>query len=137
MSHFTDRDDNFSPLDGKRSSARTGITGPLSTPSSENEKVASVTRHEGKKYLRTIYDATTGSKIACVSIDIYEVLVAFDVTCPARAHAIKKLLTAGQRGKGDVLADLKGALAALLRAIELQERQELLNKASNKETSNG
>jgi hypothetical protein len=30
--------------------------------------------------------------------EIYDVLVGFDVRCPAVAHAIKKLLCAGKRG---------------------------------------
>jgi len=40
-------------------------------------------------YKRTIKGAT---------IDIYDILVAYGVTCPARQHAIKKLMLAGQRG---------------------------------------
>jgi hypothetical protein len=77
----------------------------------------SITAHEGKKYLRTIIDATDGK--AAVQVDVYAVLVAFGVTCPARAHAIKKLLCCGNRGKGDSLADLQGAAAAVSRAVDL------------------
>jgi len=47
------------------------------------------------------------------------VLVAFAVTCPARQHAVKKLLCSGLRGKGDELADLREAIDALHRAVEL------------------
>lgn len=81
-----------------------------------------ITEHEGKKYLREVVSAT--DKTSKVAIDVYEVIVAFQVTCPARAHAIKKLLCAGTRNKGSELDDLKGALAALNRAIELQEIKE-------------
>lgn len=77
--------------------------------------------HEGKKYLRTIYSAGGGEKPgSTVLADVYAVLEAFGVTCPARQHAIKKLLATGQRGKGDELADLVGAKASIERAIELQ-----------------
>jgi hypothetical protein len=58
-----------------------------------------------------------------VEVDVYEVLIAWAVTCPGRQQAIKKLLCAGQRGKGDELADLIGADAALSRAIDFQKRR--------------
>lgn len=76
--------------------------------------------HEGRKYLRQIYPASDIMQDP-IDIDVYCVLEAFDVTCPARAHAIKKLLCCGTRGKGNELADLEGVLAAVNRAIELQE----------------
>lgn len=80
--------------------------------------MSNITQHEGKKYLRQINSADTPG--AAVGVDVYAVLEAFGVTCPARQHAIKKLLCAGGRGKGDTLTDLKGALAAVSRAIELE-----------------
>lgn len=54
------------------------------------------------------------------TIDVYDVLVAFNVTCPARAHAIKKLLCAGIRGKGDAVQDLTETLQAVDRALSLE-----------------
>lgn len=54
-------------------------------------------------------------------IDVYDILVAFDVTCPATAHAIKKLLMPGARGAKDQVTDLKEAIASIERAIELTE----------------
>jgi hypothetical protein len=54
------------------------------------------------------------------SHDVYDVLVAFNVTCPAVAHAVKKLLCAGQRGHKDRLTDLREAMTALARAAELE-----------------
>ncbi len=81
------------------------------------EMRATISEHEGKKYLRTIRSPVNGSTI---EVDVYEVLEAFGVTCSARQHAIKKLLCAGQRDKGNELADLSGALAAVNRAIELE-----------------
>lgn len=67
----------------------------------------------GSKYLRDI-KLTSNKKI-----DVYAVLIAFNVTCPARQHAIKKLLCAGLRGKNDELNDLKEAKDAITRGIEL------------------
>lgn len=52
--------------------------------------------------------------------DVYDVLAAFNVTCPAVAHAVKKLLCAGQRGHKDRLTDLQEAAVALTRAVELE-----------------
>lgn len=54
-----------------------------------------------------------------VSIDVYDVLVAFGVTCPARAHAVKKILAAGQRGAKSELQDLQEARQSLDRACDL------------------
>lgn len=65
------------------------------------------------KYHRTIYPNAAGQ------VDVYDVLVAFEVTCPARQHAIKKLLCAGLRGKGDTKQDLIEASDAVERAIQL------------------
>jgi hypothetical protein len=76
-----------------------------------------ITHHGGRKYLRTIRPAIPGSGEP-IQIDVYCVINAFAVTCPATAHAIKKLLCAGQRGKGDELADLRGAMDALWRAYD-------------------
>jgi hypothetical protein len=87
--------------------------------------MAKVTEHEGKKYLRPIVDPTSGS---VSSVDVYAVLEAFNVRCPAIAHAVKKLLMPGQRGKGDIKADLVGAQAALSRALELQLQREGLQR---------
>jgi secreted trypsin-like serine protease len=93
-----------------------------------------IVEHEGKKYLRRIRSCVDQRSI---DIDVYDVLVAFNVTCPARGQAIKKLLCAGLRGKGDVRDDLKGAEAAVARAIDLQinkmldEAVVIANKLSN------
>lgn len=62
------------------------------------------------KYQRTVPTTT---------IDVYDVLTAFNVTCPATAHAIKKLLMAGERGHKDKVQDLKEAKQSIERAIEL------------------
>lgn len=53
------------------------------------------------------------------SIDVYDVLNAFGVTCPAAQHAIKKLLMPGKRGHKSELGDLLEARASVDRAIDL------------------
>lgn len=53
-------------------------------------------------------------------IDVYDVLVAFNVTCPAMAHAIKKMLMAGQRGAKDSIQDKEEAIASIKRSIKLE-----------------
>lgn len=73
-----------------------------------------IAEHEGNKYVRTIVDCRAGSGVDFVNdhgtlqVDVYSVIDAFNVTCPARQHALKKLLCAGIRGKGDELDDLLG-----------------------------
>ena len=67
----------------------------------------------GSKYLRQI-------QLVDGRVDVYAVLAAFEVTRPALQHAIKKLLCAGLRGKGDVLQDLKEARDAIDRAIQME-----------------
>jgi len=51
--------------------------------------------------------------------DVYSVLVAFGVTCPARGHAVKKLLMPGQRGSKGEVQDLDEAITSVARAVEL------------------
>ncbi len=58
-----------------------------------------------------------------IIVDVYDVLVAFNVTCPATAHGLKKLLCPGTRGVKGKLQDLKEAKASIERAIELEEKQ--------------
>ena len=55
------------------------------------------------------------------SADVYSVLKAFDVTCSARGHAVKKLLMPGQRGAKSEVQDLKEALASVSRAIDMAQ----------------
>lgn len=62
-------------------------------------------------------------EVSAKTVDVYDVLVAFNVTCPARAHAIKKLLCAGIRGKGNEVQDLKETLQAVERAVQLAEEK--------------
>ena len=61
--------------------------------------------------------------IRSVSVDVYDVLNAYNVTCPATAHAIKKLLMPGARGAKDTLQDLREARQSIDRAIELEHER--------------
>jgi len=69
----------------------------------------------GSKYLRAIPCSIDGK------IDVYAVLDAFNVVCPARQHAIKKLLCSGIRGKGSVMQDLEEARDAVERSIQMEQ----------------
>jgi hypothetical protein len=64
--------------------------------------------HYMKKYDRKMRDGTV--------LDVYDVLDAFDVSNPATAHAIKKLLCTGSRGAKDWETDLQEAIDSLERA---------------------
>jgi hypothetical protein len=52
--------------------------------------------------------------------DVYRVLKAFEVTCPAVQHAVKKLLMPGQRGSKDKRQDLNEALMSVLEALSME-----------------
>ena len=55
------------------------------------------------------------------TIDVYDVLVAFEVNNPATAHAVKKLLASGQRGYKNVIQDLEEAVQSIKRAIDIEK----------------
>jgi hypothetical protein len=76
----------------------------------------------GSKYHRAITQTLCGDTCGCsVTIDVYDVLQAFGVTCPALQHAIKKLLCAGLRGGKSAEQDIEEAILSCRRAIELLE----------------
>ncbi len=81
--------------------------------------------HSGSKYRKRItgkyvrHDLAT----ATIEVDVYDLIVAFAVTCPGRQHAIKKLLFAGQRGGKGTVQDLQEAIDAVNRAIQLESSQ--------------
>lgn len=73
---------------------------------------------KGAKYRKTIRDRRDGSSI---EVDIYDVLEAYSVTCPALAHALKKLLLPGQRGSKDFEKDMREGANSIEQAILLQK----------------
>lgn len=54
-----------------------------------------------------------------VSVDVYDVLMAWGVTNPALQHLIKKALQCGQRGHKDNEQDLQDIIDSAIRAKEL------------------
>lgn len=69
-------------------------------------------RVEPNKYKRVINGA---------SVDVYDILKAYEVNNPALQHLIKKALCAGLRGHKDRKTDMKEILSAANRALELEE----------------
>lgn len=56
-----------------------------------------------------------------VFVDVYDVLKAFRVTCPALQHLIKKALAVGERGHKTEHEDLDDIVDSALRAQELAQ----------------
>lgn len=55
-----------------------------------------------------------------VIVDVYDVLKAWNVTCPALQHLIKKALQPGARGHKTAAEDLDDIVASAIRARDLQ-----------------
>ena len=80
------------------------------------------TPDRGSKYHRTITQTLPGDTHGLsVTVDVYDVLRAFAVSCPAAQHAVKKLLCAGLRGNKSAEQDISEAANSCRRAIELLE----------------
>lgn len=73
--------------------------------------------HSGNKYKRIIPKDKNGYS------DIYDVLYAYGVKSQPRGHAIKKLMCAGARGKGDELQDINEACDAIKRDLDQINRE--------------
>lgn len=54
-----------------------------------------------------------------VDVDVYDVLKAYEVACPAMQHGLKKMLMSGQRGFKSAEEDKREAIASIERSIEL------------------
>ena len=79
--------------------------------------------HYMNKYQRKLTNPIIKEMDGCLTdielevvIDVYDVLDAFDVTNPAAAHAVKKLLCPGTRGVKDWETDHQEAIDSLERA---------------------
>jgi hypothetical protein len=80
------------------------------------------TPDRGSKYHRTIRQSLPGDTHGLsLTVDVYDVLQAFGVTCPALQHAAKKILCAGLRGAKGAEQDISEAANSCRRAIELLE----------------
>lgn len=88
--------------------------------------------HGHTKYDRSVHPKQVtlnpDGSIKEIIIDVYAVLDAFNVTCPARQHEVKKLLCAGLRGKATEMQDLYESEVAHKRAINLQISREARKK---------
>lgn len=71
------------------------------------------------KYNRIIKDVDGNAVI----VDVYAVLEAFQVTCPALQHLAKKALCVGVRGHKDTSQDLEDIKASAIRAIQLNNNR--------------
>ncbi len=98
--------------DGTNKIKRKGI---LSMLKDQNES--------GKKYLKRIVLKGPVENLGFTTtgyVDIYAVIDAFGVACPALAHAIKKLLCPGERGDKDKLQDIRESKDAVIRAFDME-----------------
>ncbi len=77
-------------------------------------------QHSGSKYHRQIV-GLEGEPLGLV--DVYSVLDAFGVVNPAIQHAVKKLLCAGIRGKGDFKQDCDEAADAINQAYRFEKKE--------------
>ena len=78
------------------------------------------------KYDRTIIGRNADGQPVAVTVDVYQVMDAFEVTSSPLQHLIKKALCAGNRGHKDRKTDLKEILASARRAVEMYEDKEAL-----------
>ena len=87
-----------------------------------SEQPSAPTPDRGSKYHRTITQTLPGDTHGLsVTVDVYDVLQAFGVDCPALQHAVKKLLCPGLRGQKSAEQDIEEAANSCRRAIELLE----------------
>lgn len=86
-----------------------------SAPKTAPDLTSDFSKVSSNKYERGISDRQGNS----ATVDVYDVLKAFNVTCPATQHAVKKLLCSGLRGHKDLQTDLIEAKESIIRAIEL------------------
>ena len=84
------------------------------------EPFASVEDAQEYKANRSITPSKYTKTIHGVSVDVYDVLMAWSVTNPALQHLIKKALQCGQRGHKDKQQDLQDIIDSAIRAKELE-----------------
>ena len=114
MSIREEMDELRHPDDKDAKAARDELQGPFSSPEEDD-----VWKQMAEKELNK-YHVLINGKLT----DVYDILVAYGVTNPADAHAIKKMLCPGKRGAKDGIQDRREAIASLERAIELESNHE-------------
>ena len=121
MSYDGEREDFYTAL-GNTASTRCTRNMPVDWPTEERiDQIAqngATGEHYMNKYQRKLTKPTyvQSEDDEDVFIDVYDVLDAFNVSNPATAHAIKKLLCTGIRGAKDWETDLQEAIDSLERA---------------------
>ena len=86
----------------------------------ELEQLTSVADAREHKSKHSITPSKYTKQIYGVSVDVYDVLMAWGVTNPALQHLIKKALQCGQRGHKDNQQDLQDIIDSAIRAKELE-----------------
>jgi hypothetical protein len=81
----------------------------------KNETVKGSTSVPNHKYERVIRNKYGDS----IVVDVYDVLVGFDIKCPAMQHSLKKSLCTGLRGVKGYIQDVDESIESLKRAKEL------------------
>lgn len=78
---------------------------------------------KNKKYNKKITGICpkTGKRVTII-VDVYDVLKAFKVTCPALQHIGKKILNAGSRGHKGLQEDTVDIVTGALRAVEINKK---------------
>lgn len=78
------------------------------------------------KYDRTIIGRDAAGIPVAVTVDVYRVIDAFQVTDPALQHLVKKALCAGLRGHKDRTQDLNDIMQSAQKAVHMNDdKQEL------------
>lgn len=80
------------------------------------------------KYDRKIIGRDSEGNLRVITVDVYRVLSAFEVTDPALQHLIKKALCAGLRGHKDTEQDLQDIVGSGNRALTLFKDTQQLEK---------
>ena len=88
---------------------------------SDSEPFISVEDAQECKAEHAITPSKYTKQIHGVSVDVYDVLMAWGVTNPALQHLIKKALQCGQRGHKDKQQDLQDIIDSAIRAKELEQ----------------
>lgn len=82
------------------------------------------------KYQRVIVgiaDQKDDGQLGAVIVDVYRVLDAYKVSCPALAHLIKKALCVGLRGHKDTEQDLQDIIDSAVEAQRLHAERKWLS----------
>lgn len=73
---------------------------------------------KGEKYQVTIRNRHSGETL---KVDTYDMIEALGITCPAMAHAFKKIANAGKRGHKDYDMDCNEAINSIEQSKKLQK----------------